>query len=131
MLLICFQSQSGQRTDIQGNVGIRRVVQEPPLSGEETTFLSSKCHPRDREKERETKKREITRPSTREGRANFSVEGSSLTVDIILGCVVVSTLEDSVRSIIDFRKVVVFCNFLVFPQLFGIVFSFCYLSCEE
>ena len=109
----------------------RGQKRESPPSGEKTTFLSSKYHPRDRERELETKKREIAQPSTREGRASLSVEASSLTVDIILGCVVVSTLDDSVRSTIDFRNVVVFCNFRVFPQLFGIVFSFCYSSCEE
>ena len=94
-------------------------------------MLSSKRHPRDRVHERETKKSEIAQPSAREGRARLSVKASSLTVDIILGCVVVSTLDDSVRSIIDFRKVVVFCNFRVFPQLFGIVFSFCYSWCDK
>ena len=44
----------------------------------------------------------------------MSVEASSLTVDIILGCVVVSTLDDSVCSTIDFRNVVVFFYFLSF-----------------
>ena len=88
--------------------------QESPLSCEDTALLSSKRHPRDRVQERETKKSEIAQPSAREGRARLSVKASSLTVDIILGCVVVSTLHDSVRSTIDLETLLYFAIFEFF-----------------